>query len=228
MQDEIDRANLALMGYKENNEQPKVLSKTMTMTKPISTDTGNPYVTLDKQCLTCSGQSSVVLKAFKIACLTYKPTPLTYRSKVFSRPDLIDLRGKMLKSFWKSSVNRAPWKQTSDHEIDRAKRLFNQFYLYTTEMQKDGPKSSIFDSKHPKITIRSETMSNIEISTPVSPQEMRSKNISMLNDKTHALSRNPLVDALPKRKGKKDSLKELIGAQTMALPEIKRGNQTAR
>lgn len=63
LQDEIDREKLALMGYKEEKSDGKSTSKPKTK----ATESNNPYVTLDKQCLTCSGQSSVVLKAFKIA-----------------------------------------------------------------------------------------------------------------------------------------------------------------
>jgi len=46
MQDEIDRANLALMGYKDSGEDIKPITQKI---KPQYIDTGNPYVTLDKQ-----------------------------------------------------------------------------------------------------------------------------------------------------------------------------------
>lgn len=52
------------MGEKETFSTTQ---KASTLTKEAIQDTGNPYISLDKQCLTCSGQSSVVMKAFKIA-----------------------------------------------------------------------------------------------------------------------------------------------------------------
>ena len=69
----------------------------------------SPYISLDKQCLTCSGQTSIVLSAFKIACLTYQPSPLHYRGNTFSRQGLIALRGKMLNAMWDQACAETPW-----------------------------------------------------------------------------------------------------------------------
>lgn len=54
-------------------------------------------------------------------------------------------------------------------------------------------------------------------------------NISMLNDKTQALTKIPALDGIPiKKNGKKEVLKDLIEGQTMSLPQIRKGSHTAR
>ena len=82
-QDESDRESIALMGYKE--------SKNKGQTKPI--------ISLDKQCLTCTGQASVVITAFKIACLAYTPSSVTYKENTFSRKELLEAQEMILKNF---------------------------------------------------------------------------------------------------------------------------------
>ena len=229
LQDEIDREKLALMGYKEEKSDGKAAT---TKPKSKATESNNPYVTLDKQCLTCSGQSSVVLKAFKIACLTYKPSPVAFPEQTlqsYSRLDLINLKGKMLKYMEKIPLTKA-MRDGSDPENERMK-LFNQYMHFTLNktQQKDVLTNSLFHSRHPKITIRSDTLSNNEFTSPMSPQEIKRKNITLLSEKSESLSRNPLNEASSKRlKKKRDSLKELVGPQAMSLPQIRRGNQTTR
>lgn len=64
------------------------------------------------------------------------------------------MKDKMLKSFWKTVNNRGPWKESTDPEQDKAKKFFNQFYLYTTIAQKEmGTKKSIFESTQQKVTV---------------------------------------------------------------------------
>ena len=80
-QDESDRENIALMGYKETKNK-----------------SGKAVISIEKQCLSCTGQASVVLTAFKIACLAYSPSSVTYRDTVFTRKELIDIQAKILNS----------------------------------------------------------------------------------------------------------------------------------
>lgn len=171
LQDEIDREKLALMGYKDETVVNSG-KKTTTETKSRNT---NAYVSLDKQCLTCSGQSSVVMKAFKIACLAYQPSPVNFpvkSSKTYSRLDLIDLKGNIL------SLEKP-----------------------TT---KDQPVNSLFHTRQPKVTIRSEAMSSSDMTGPVSPQDIKRKNITMLSEKTEALAHHPLNEAGLKKLKKRD------------------------
>ena len=80
-QDESDRESIALMGYKETKNK-----------------SGKAVISIEKQCLSCTGQASVVLTAFKIACLAYSPSPVNYRDTIFTRKELIDIQAKILHS----------------------------------------------------------------------------------------------------------------------------------
>jgi hypothetical protein len=70
--------------------------------KEYNQETGaeNVSIKLNKQCLSCSGNASVVLNAFKIACLAYSPSTVGYRAKVFSREFLLNLKQYILQSYW--------------------------------------------------------------------------------------------------------------------------------
>ncbi|OMJ78878.1 hypothetical protein SteCoe_21232 [Stentor coeruleus] len=86
MQDESDRESISLMGYKESKPMKGA-------PKP-----GKAIVGLDKQCISCTGQSSVVLNAFKIACLTYTPSQVIYRNEKYTRMELYDMLKRLLNS----------------------------------------------------------------------------------------------------------------------------------
>ena len=66
-------------------------------------------VSLNKDCLACSGQSATILKAFKIACLSYKSSNIIYREEEFTRDGLIKLNGQMLNSIWQKLKSGHPW-----------------------------------------------------------------------------------------------------------------------
>ena len=57
-------------------------------------------VTLDKRCYSCTNQNSIVLTAFKIACLGYYPTNINYRGEVFKRETLLQQKSKGIQKFW--------------------------------------------------------------------------------------------------------------------------------
>ena len=77
-QDEVDRESIALMGYKK---------------------TKNTVVTLDRRCLSCAGQSSAVLGAFKMACLAYEPSAVVFQNKRFTRKELLKVQNGLLVEF---------------------------------------------------------------------------------------------------------------------------------
>lgn len=86
-QDEIDRESIALIGYKE--------SKSHLKNKP-GTSFGKPSISLDKQCISCSGQVNMITSAFKIACLAYTPSPVNYKENTYQRLELLELQKKMI------------------------------------------------------------------------------------------------------------------------------------
>jgi len=55
-----------------------------------------PVVSLDKRCLSCSNSSATVLAGFKMACLHYAASPVTYDDRPHSRLELIRLRFDLL------------------------------------------------------------------------------------------------------------------------------------
>jgi hypothetical protein len=81
-QDEEDRDSIVLMGYKENTRdtmKPKIIS-------------------IEKTCLSCTSQSSVVLSAFKMACLQYQPSSVSYNRQPYNRKELLHIRGRLLEA----------------------------------------------------------------------------------------------------------------------------------
>lgn len=81
-QDEEDRDSIVLMGYKENIRD--------TMKSKI--------ISIDKTCLSCTSQSSVVLSAFKMACLQYQPSSVSYNRQPYNRKELLHIRGRLLEA----------------------------------------------------------------------------------------------------------------------------------
>ena len=81
-QDESDRESIFLMGTRESKK--------------------SKIVSLDKRCLSCAGQSSSVIAAFKIACLAYEPSLVPLQEKKYSRKELISMQRSLLRSFNKS------------------------------------------------------------------------------------------------------------------------------
>ena len=84
-QDEQDRETLHLTGLTEKKE-----TKSPTKSKQS--------VYLKPECLTCSGQSSLLFSAFKMACLNYYPSEVKYDQKMFSRQELIMKLQKMIQN----------------------------------------------------------------------------------------------------------------------------------
>ena len=229
LQDEIDREKLALMGYKEESDR---LSKEVRKAKSPVEDNSNPYVTLDKQWLTWSGQSSVVLKAFKIACLTYKPSPVNFPfklDKTYSRLELINLKGKMLKFIEKVPLTKE-MRGGNDPESERIK-IFNQYI--STSISKfsnqDGSSINLLHTRLPKITIRNESLLGVDSSLPLSPTEIKKRNISVLNEYKETKSRNiNSVSMKSKNKESNDGTESFLESHTVKMSQFKRGSQTSR
>lgn len=111
-QDEEDRHNMAYNFEKE-------LQSELVMQPPKE-----PYYTstipsanfaFQKKCVSC-GTANSILSGFRTSLL-YKPTPLFYRSKKFDRPELIGLKGRILKACWDSTSPNLPWKHETFEKI---------------------------------------------------------------------------------------------------------------
>ena len=132
-QDEEDRHNMAYNFEKELQselvmQQPK---------EPFYTSTiPSANFAFQKKCVSC-GNANSILSGFRTSLL-YKPTPLFYRSKKFDRPELIGLKGRILKACWDSTSPSLPWK----HEI---------FEKMISEAAKTSLSASIQEQELPRL-----------------------------------------------------------------------------
>jgi len=104
MQDDLDRAKVALMGYGTSKTGPGGGARPRPRSKGgASSDHADhsgagaaPVISVDNRCMSCSGQAQHVLSGFKMACLQYAPGSVPFAKKMYSRPELLDLRQKLL------------------------------------------------------------------------------------------------------------------------------------
>lgn len=118
LQDDQDRRNIALFGYKNQPVEkqdpkaqtlPNIDGGSWTARSPRTrrsdkvekgysggSQAVNPVVTVDKRCLSCSGSAATVLAGFKLACLQYTPGPVEYQKVTYSRSELLDLQLKLV------------------------------------------------------------------------------------------------------------------------------------
>ena len=63
------------------------------ISKPIN------VISIDKTCQTCalSNQNEAVMKAFKMACLQYEPSPVDFENSKYTRSELIEAKNILLK-----------------------------------------------------------------------------------------------------------------------------------
>ena len=123
-QDEEDRHNMAYTFEKELQSE-----------MAVSTPKSNPNVykstvpsanfSFQKKCISC-GNASSILSGFRTSLL-YRPTPLFYRNKKFERPELIALKGRLVKNCWESTAAHLPWKHEAFEKMlnDAAKTSTN-------------------------------------------------------------------------------------------------------
>jgi hypothetical protein len=81
VQDEKDRENIQLTGYREANRSGS-----------------KPVISLNQDCLSCSGQTQPYLTAFKIACLNYAPSLVRFRGNLLPRIQVIEQVGSLVQT----------------------------------------------------------------------------------------------------------------------------------
>jgi len=104
-QENLDRAKVALMGYRDAKGTParptskqmakKVRKGSLDSASEMS-DGGEAVISVDNRCLSCSGQAQHVLSGFKMACLQYAPGPVSFAKKLYKREELLELRHRLL------------------------------------------------------------------------------------------------------------------------------------
>ncbi|CAI2367510.1 unnamed protein product [Moneuplotes crassus] len=91
IQDELDRRNIALYGTETRKGGPDDKLK-----KSNHLFHKNNVLSLDKNCVSCSQSNGLVMKAFKMACLSYEPSKIQYKDKTYKRENLLLLKSKKI------------------------------------------------------------------------------------------------------------------------------------
>ena len=120
-QDEKDRESIALMGLTQN-----------TNTIDYQKNSEIPPISLDKNCLSWSGRVTVILKAFKAACLSYSPSSVAYKGHTLTRLNLLDwinlsiseLKDRLCdKNILKSELPQPLLSLNESNELDKISKL---------------------------------------------------------------------------------------------------------
>ena len=141
-QDEKDRESISLMGYKEAKPSAKNSIK-------------KPVITIDKMCQSCTGQGSIVLSAFKMACLAYTPSSVLFSSQVFSRKELIDMQKRIIEGILAPNALHSVSHVLEEKQKNRAKSAFS--------MRRYRPNSLVAGSNVTNIEIYSSIGSDLPV-----------------------------------------------------------------
>lgn len=163
--------------------------------------------------------------------MTYKPSPVNFPfklDKTYSRLELINLKGKMLKFIEKVPLTKE-MRSGSDPESERIK-IFNQYLnLPISKFSQHEASVNLLHTRLPKITIRNESLMGIDSSLPLSPSEVKKRNISVLSEYKEVKSRNiNSVSMKSKNKEIKTDSESFLESHTAKMNHFKRGSQTSR
>ncbi|CAI2368467.1 unnamed protein product [Moneuplotes crassus] len=161
--DEVDRRSIALYGVNSTTST----SGTTGIKKKV--------ISIDKQCLNCSPQPTTVIKAFKMACLTYKSSNVFWEGKEYSREEMGRMRQCLLNYINRDdkdeifkmlpSLAKIPIKQKESRGIkmtETARKIISPDPVYKIPLEykapstgrrnlvKNTPKMSTADTKNPK------------------------------------------------------------------------------
>ncbi|CDW71559.1 UNKNOWN [Stylonychia lemnae] len=168
--DEEDRNSISLLGVKEEIKQGKpqhnqtqilINSPNSSTNKVECTQTHQP-IAIDRTCLSCSSQQYRVISAFKMACLSYFPSPVIYQKNEFTRKNLIKTEIELLKKTKQKIVKR-------EQEKDSIKKL-------RTTYKKDV-------NMIEKIKVRNQNHMNISSSKQLLSESSFGENIKPVNQK---------------------------------------------
>merc|ERR1712217_36768 len=171
-QDTADREQTNLMGFKEVGENegihsprsPKsaTSSPRRTAAKAVRQ---HKVLSVDKRCLSCSGQSTHILQAFKMACLSYSPSPILYMGKENKREELVDRMSTLIsqaQSFYESQLDAMAAKDS------RGISVFKSFVDTRTD------KTKLPDVHKDRPELESARCSMISVTSPRKGSDMRS------------------------------------------------------
>ena len=151
-QDEEDRHAIAQNFDKDlQNELIKSASP-----DHYSTSVPSAVFSVKKNCLSC-GSTTSMLSGIRTS-VVYRPTPLFYREKLYQRPELISIKGKLIKTSWDTS--NLPWK------LEEVEPLFTQASKNSRIISMNEPTKLEIDKELPYLnmsTSRNRKKSRIQI-----------------------------------------------------------------
>eukprot|EP00359_Climacostomum_virens_P000882 CAMPEP_0204896932 /NCGR_PEP_ID=MMETSP1397-20131031/452_1 /ASSEMBLY_ACC=CAM_ASM_000891 /TAXON_ID=49980 /ORGANISM="Climacostomum Climacostomum virens, Strain Stock W-24" /LENGTH=675 /DNA_ID=CAMNT_0052064619 /DNA_START=1209 /DNA_END=3236 /DNA_ORIENTATION=+ len=100
-------------------------------------------IKISADCLSCAGKSSMVTHAFKLACISYDPSPLSYRNRIFTRTQLLQVEGNMLQNCWSLVSTRPPYDSFS------STNSFGTPSRVASRHRKSTPRDVIFSTRKP-------------------------------------------------------------------------------
>lgn len=125
--------NLLQSNFRTANEQAEVDQILNSLSidsvdKPNSIKAGP--VALERDCLSCAGVPSHTMDLFKMACIQYRPSPVSYRNNVLSRKKLLKMR-KTLVDKCEEVINNNHWPHGSQ-DLRTAKIFKDLLQFYGT------------------------------------------------------------------------------------------------
>ena len=116
--DEEDRKGIALWGA---THKKKAQSSNYDTHPKVEHEClgGSNAVTIDKTCYSCTSSNSIVLSAFKMACLAYHPSPLTLPGQEEQgRLQVIQMKNDKVRQVWDRVKDESPFNLSSKKKED--------------------------------------------------------------------------------------------------------------
>jgi len=128
--EEEDKKSISLWGTQEKNPGPNIsytkinanIRKPNTQEK-LKLSNLHPLkgaynvLTIDKQCQSCTNHNPSVLSAFKMACLAYIPSTVTYKGQSYKREYLHEQKINYLYKISSTLTSKKPWSLSSSPEL---------------------------------------------------------------------------------------------------------------
>lgn len=158
IQDEEDKRSIALWGVQERGTNSKKDYSKMfeNIRKPNDQNklklanvqkkyTDYNVVTLDKTCYSCASQGSIVLSAFKMACLSYVPSQIDYENKIYDRYKLFEILTEKVVDL-RSRFNSLNAKHDFSDQTAEVNTTSHLEYIYENEHEMNIEDQSLPDS----------------------------------------------------------------------------------
>lgn len=103
IQEEVDKHHTSLWAYKEIEN-----SKQEAKIGGIKNDSSKqPSFTIDEDCMSCSLDKyrPAIKEAFKMACLSYKPSSIPFHGRSYQRKEVLEFKEMLLNQVWIQCLN---------------------------------------------------------------------------------------------------------------------------